>query len=427
MSSRNRFIGLAIAGVFVALVSAFGGYRLARRSTDTAMTTTTGKEAEPAKRVLYWYDPMQPGQHFNRPGRSPYMDMQLLPKYADESAGGPSVGVRIDPVSVQNLGVRFATVERGPLARSLDAVGSLEFNQRELVVTQARGSGFVTRVYARAPGDLIAKNASLVDLLIPEWTGAQTEFIALLKSGDRDLIDASRQRLVLLGMPAGLIASVESNRQPQTSVNIRSPIAGVIQTLDAREGMSISGGATIASINGLSSVWLEAAIPEVGAGSLSIGRKADVRLSAFPGKTFAGHVIAVLPQANAQTRTLRVRIELANHSGILRPGMFAQVRFESGDALPVIHVATEAIIRTGTRTIAIVAADAGRFVPTRVETGGDFEGRTVILSGLSEGQQVVASGQFLIDSEANLEGVLARLGARDTAEKAPDAGTGRQP
>lgn len=425
-TSRQRLIGLAIAGVFLALVSAFSGYRFARHNTEIARTPV-GKEPEPAKQVLYWYDPMQPSQHFDKPGKSPYMDMQLLPKYADGTGGGESDGLRIDPVAIQNLGVRFAIVERGPLARSVDAVGSIGFNQRDVAVIQARSSGFVTRVYARAPGDVIAADAPIVDLLAPEWAGAQTEFIALLKTGDRDLIDAARQRLVLLGMPTELIAGVETNRQPRNTVTIRSPIAGVIQTLDTREGMSVSSGATIASLIGLSSMWLEAAIPETQAVSVSIGREVEIRLTAFPGKNFVGHVIALLPQANAETRTLRVRVELANPAGLLRPGMFAQVRIDSADASPVLHVASEAIIRTGKRTIAIVSGEGGRFEPTQVETGGDIDGNTVILRGLSEGQRVVASGQFLIDSEANLKGALARLGARGTDANAPDAMTGRQP
>jgi len=426
MIARNQWSMLAIGCVLLVLVGAFAGYRIAQRRMEKAPIERAGAGTE-ANRVLFWYDPMQPTQHFDRPGKSPFMDMQLIPKYAGRAANGEAVGLRIDPVALQNLGVRFATVERGPLARSLDAFGSIGFNQRDLAVIQARSSGFVTRVYSRAPGDVIERGAPIVDLLIPDWTGAQTEFISLLKSGDRELIDAARQRLVLLGMSAGLIAGVESNRSPQTSVTVRSPIAGVIQTLDAREGMSVSSGATIASINGLSSVWLESAIPEARAQSVTLGRQVDAHLSAFPGKAFTGHVIAVLPQADAQTRTLRVRIELANDAGDLRPGMFAQVRLESGDAPPVLHVASEAIIRTGSRTIAIVGTDNDRFTPTQLETGGDIDGDTVILSGLSEGQRVVASAQFLIDSEANLEGVLARLESRDGSAKAPAAAEGRQP
>jgi len=367
-----------------------------------------------ARTPLYWYDPMQPNQHFDKPGKSPFMDMQLVPRYADEDGQGEQNSIRIDPHIVQNLGVRLTSVERGPFVKALEAVGTIDFNQRDLAVLQARSNGFVTRVYDRAPGDVVGRDAPIVDLLVPEWAGAQIEFLALLRSGDRELIAAGRQRLLLLGIPPELIARIEDKREQHTAVTVRSPLAGVIESLDVRAGMTVAAGATLAKINGLTSVWLEAAIPEAGIpesqGALtSIGKTVEVRLTAYPGTTFKGRVIAILPEANAQTRTLRVRVELANREGRLKPGMFAQVRLDVGRQASVLYVATEAVIRTGTRAVVIVANDRGQFVPTEVRVGADFNGNTVILDGLQEGQQAVASGQFLIDSEASLKGVLARL------------------
>jgi membrane fusion protein, copper/silver efflux system len=425
-TTRQSLPALAVAAVTLAAVSGSVGYWFARQGAPTA-SSPSASHGGSERRVLYWYDPMQPTQRFDKPGKSPFMDMQLIPKYADEATGDEDVGIRVDPATVQNLGIRFTTVERGPLTRSITAVGSIGFNQRDVAVVQARSSGFVTHVYARAPGDVIKRDAPLVDLLIPEWTGAQMEFIALLASGDRDLVQAARERLRLLGMPADLIRNVETTRRPQSSVTIRSPLTGVIASLEAREGMSISNGATIASVNGLATVWLEAAIPEARGVDVSVGRSVKVKLTAFPGETFPGQVIAFLPQASAETRTLRIRIELPNPSGRLRLGMFADVTLDSGDSKPVTYVASEAVIRTGTRTVAIVAREGGHFIPTSVETGGDIDGKTVILRGLNGGQRVVASGQFLIDSEANLKGVLARLGAKDTGPGTPEETEGRHP
>jgi Cu(I)/Ag(I) efflux system membrane fusion protein len=360
---------------------------------------------------------MQPGQHFNQPGKSPFMDMHLIPKYADEDARN---GVRIDPAMTQLLGIRLTTVQRGSLAQPVDAVGSIGFNERDIAVVQARSAGFVTRVYARAPGDVIERNAPLVDLLTPEWTGAQTEYLALLRSADRALIEAARERMVLLGMPPELIAQVERSGRPQATVTVRSPISGAVATLDAREGMSMSSGATVATINGLRSVWLEAAIPESRGVEVVPGGDVTVRLPAYPGESFKGRVVTILPQVNPQTRTLRARIELPNPGDRLRPGMFANVQLAGVDSSIVSYVATEALVRTGRRTVAIVAGEDGRFTPTEVETGRDVGANTVILSGLMEGQRVVASGQFLIDSEATLKGVLGRLdGARDRSGASP--------
>lgn len=422
--SREKLIGLLVAGAAVLVaVSAGAGYWFARRGQESTSPTvsTNSMQSRPAVAAsggmssggkygqpLYWYDPMVPNQRFDKPGKSPFMDMQMIPKYAESNADEASI--RIDPTIVQNLGVRLATVERGPFLRPLEAVGSIVFNERNIAVIQARTSGFVTRVYARAPGDVLAANAPLVDLLVPEWAGAQSEFLVLRKSGDRELLDAARQRLVLLGMSDELITRMEASGEPHTTVTIRTPFAGAIESLDVRAGMSVAVGATLAKISGLASVWLEAAVTEAQAAQVPVGKSVEVRLSAYPGEAFKGHVIAVLPEADRETRTLRVRIELANHEGRLRPGMFAQARLESGNPAPVLSVASEAIIHTGTRTVVIVAGVAGRFIPTEVQTGAEADGKTVILDGLTEGQKVVASGQFLIDSEASLRGVLARLG-----------------
>ena len=398
--NTQKLIGLAVGAVTLAVLCATAGYWIARPG------------QEPERKALYWYDPMQPTQHFDKPGKSPFMDMQLIPKYADATEASDVREVKVDPTFAQKLGIRYTTVERGPLTRTINAVGSIGFNQRDVAVLQARSSGFVTHVYARAPGDVIKRDAPIVDLMIPQWSGAQSEFLALLASGDGPLIQAARDRLLLLGMPPDLVHAVETKRRPQPSVTIRSPLSGVITQLDAREGMSIANGATIASLNGLTTVWLEAAMPEAHGVDVSVDKPVKLKLTAFPGETFSGRVIAVLPQASTETRTLRIRIELPNPLGRLRPGMFASVSLDSGDSKPVTFVASEALIRTGTRTVAITAAGDGHFIPTPVEAGDDIDGKTIILHGLSAGQRVVASGQFLIDSEANLKGVLARLGAQ---------------
>ncbi len=402
--------------VGVALLAAAAGYYFARHGAAPAGHAPADAE----RRVLYWYDPMRPEQHFDKPGKSPFMDMQLLPRYADAAAGAgagatQSTAVRIDPGVAQNLGVRYTTVERGPWSQGLDAVGSIDFDQRRVAVIQARAGGFVTHVHARAPGDVLARGAPLVDLLVPDWAGAQGEFIALLERGDRALVDAARTRLTLLGMPAELIAGIEAARQVQATVTIRTPIAGAIETLDAREGMTVSAGTTLARINGIATVWLEAAVPEAQGSLAGIGRRVQVHLAAWPAETFRGRVLALLPEANAETRTLRVRIELPNADARLKPGMFATVHLEADAPQTVLQVASEAIIRTGTRNIVLVADGNGRYTPTEVRLGAEANGRTVVVEGLEEGQKVVASGQFLIDSEANLAGVFTRLQAGATA------------
>lgn len=398
--SRISRTQVALAAVALVLIAGAGGYGIALLQTKSPATAP----AESGRKVLYWYDPMVPAQHFDKPGKSPFMDMQLVPKYADETG---AAGVSIDPARVQSLGVRVVSVTRGTLASGLTATGVVDFNQRDLAIVQARALGFVQRVYRRAPGDLVSAGAPLADVLVPEWAGAQTEYLAVRRTGDVGLARAARQRLALLGMSDSLIAQVERTGRPQTVVTISTPTGGVIRTLSIRAGMTVSAGQTLAEISGLGTVWVNAAIPEAMAGQVRQGAAARVTLAAFPGETFIGRVSAILPEAQGETRTLTARIELANRGGRLKPGMFATVQLGE-TSRPALLVPSEAVIRTGRRTLIMLALDGGRYQPADVRIGQEAGGQTEILAGLAEGEKIVASGQFLIDSEASLSGVQAR-------------------
>jgi Cu(I)/Ag(I) efflux system membrane fusion protein len=410
---KGKLIGVSGLVAVVAVLGAMAGYGIAMRDrvTATQPTSATG-EVPPAiagRKVLYWYDPMVPNQHFDKPGKSPFMDMQLVARYAGDGPDAP--GVRIDPGTEQNLGIRLASVERGTLKIQIDAPATIELNDRNVAVVQARSAGFVERVYALAPGDIVARGAPLVDLLVPEWTGAQHEFLALLALGDPTLVQPARERLRLLGMPPETIDAVERTHEVQSISTVTAPISGLVKALDARTGMSVAAGASLARINGVDSVWLEAAVPEAQAGQIVPSQRVHVNLAAYPGDSFSGAVIAVLPEANADSRTLRVRIEMQNRKGRLRPGMFAQVRFDTGAGIEGLLVPSEAVIRTGSRNLIVLALGPGRFQPVEVRLGPEAGGKVMVTEGVAAGQKVVASGQFLIDSEASLQGVLSRLSA----------------
>jgi len=388
------------------LIAGGGGYWLGTQRDGTKPATAA---TDAGGKVLYYYDPMFPDQKFDKPGKSPFMDMELMPKYADGGggAGGSAPGVRIDPSAQQNLGIRTAAARIGTLAAALSVTGSIDFNQRDVATIQARSGGFVQRTYGRAPGDVIRAGAPIADLQLPEWGGAQTEFLSVKRLGNPALTAAARQRLRLLGMPESVIAGVERTGRTSGTVTVTSPIGGVIQTLDARAGATLGAGQTLAQVTGLGTVWLNAAVPEAQAGQVRIGQIATATLTAFPAETFAGRVIAILPTAQADSRTLTVRIELANRGGRLRPGMFASVGL-GGDAKSALLVPSEAVIRTGTRTLVMLASQDGRYHPAEVRTGRESGGQTEVLQGLSDGEQVVVSGQFLIDSEASLTGIAVR-------------------
>lgn len=395
---------------FIATTGAIGGYWFAQRPHAAAVMTTAASSS--AQKPLYWYDPMAPDQHFDKPGKSPFMDMPLTPKYADGNEALP--GLRVDNTVLQNTGIRYATVTRGRSGSAVEAPATVGFNERDIAIVQTRTGGFVEKTYDRAPGDMISAGAPLLDLLVPEWAGAQAEYLALRQTGDVGLTQAARNRLRLLGMPDSLIQRVDQTGQVQNTLTISAPIGGVIQSLDIRQGMTVSPGMTVARLNGLGTVWLEAAIPEAQAGQVRPGQTAVARLDAYPDLALSGQVIAILPEVNTLSRTLRVRLAFPNPRQQLRPGLYAQVRLVTAARTDALLVPSESVIRTGKRTVLISVDRQGRFQPVTVTTGGEADGQTVILSGVQAGERVVASGQFLIDSEASLQGVLTRL-ASDSA------------
>ena len=400
-STAPRWRAAIMAAV---LIAGGAGYWIGQRGDGG----TTGTASADGRKILYYYDPMFPNQKFDKPGKSPFMDMDLEPKYADEGgSAGATPGVSIDPSAMQNLGFRIAAAEMGSLAATFDVTGAIDFNERDVAIVQARSSGFVERVYRLAPGDVIRAGTPIADVQSPEWGGAQTEYLSVRKLGKPELTAAARQRLRLMGMSDAVIARVDRTGRTSGTVTVSSPIGGVVQTLNARAGVTLAQGQTLAEIAGLGTVWLNAALPEAQAGAVRVGQRAVATLTAFPGETFGGKVIAILPTTQVDSRTLTVRIELSNRGGRLRPGMFANVTL-GGDAKLALLVPSEAVIRTGTRSIVMLATGDGRYHPAEVRTGREGGGKTEILQGLSVSEKIVASGQFLLDSEASLTGIAVR-------------------
>ncbi len=376
---------------------------------------TTGRQ------VLYYHDPMVPGNKFDKPAKSPFMDMMLVPVYADggaDSGAGSGAGgsqVTVSPRIQQNLGVRTAVVSEGTLSPQVAAVGSIAFNERDQVIVQARANGYVERLHVRATLDRVAKGQALAELHVPDWIAAQEEFLSVRRMQGTDLaplVDGARQRMRQVGMSDAQIAQVDSSGRTQPRVTLVAPIGGVVTELLAREGMTLMAGATLFRINGLSTVWANAEVPESQAALLRPGATVQARSPALPGAIFTGKVQAILPEVNATTRTLKARVELGNANGALVPGMFVQMQFMDARQEKALLVPTEAVIQTGKRAVVMLAEQgdsSGRFRPVDVEIGIESGGQTEIKRGLQAGQRVVVSSQFLIDSEASLKGVEARL------------------
>ena len=407
--TTNRAAVIASALGLVA-VGIGGGYWWGQRGAGT-YTQMSESAALPAqeRKALYWYDPMVPDQHFDKPGKSPFMDMQLVPKYADDAT---TTGVRIDPGVQQNVGIRTAVVELGRLTTRIQAPATLTWDLRQESVVSARVDAIVSRLHVKAPFESVHRGQPLATVLAPAWGSAIAEAHALGQASSasaRSLHSAANQRLRMLGL-SGTRASRDGG------VEILSPNEGVVSEVLVREGQTVTAGMPLFRINGTATLWLEAAIPQGGVGGIGPGAKVEATVSAVPGRKFEGDVEALLPQIDPTSRTQRARIVLRNEEGLLVPGMFAELTLQSDARDEVPLVPTEALVATGSDSRVIVARADGRFEPVRVQIGRSSAGRTEILAGLKGGERIVTSGQFLIDSEASLSGALQRLDAATPAD-----------
>jgi Cu(I)/Ag(I) efflux system membrane fusion protein len=386
-------------------------------------------------RIQNYHDPMVPGKNFDAPAKSPFMDMMLVPRYAGGGQGAADEGtVSVSPRVQQNLGLRTAEVVAGSLAMEVTAVGDVAWNERLQEVVAARAMGFVEKLHVRATFDRVAAGAPLLDLYVPDWVAAQEDYLAAARMagpGADALREAARARMRQVGMDEALIAQVVQQQRVQGRVTLTAPVGGVVTELMAREGATVMPGMPLLRLQGTATVWAEGQVPESQAAQLKPGAAVVATSPAAPGQRFTGRVQALLPEVDAATRTLKARLELANPSARLVPGMFVQLRFAEPPRAKSLLVPMDAVIHTGRRSVVMLAEPEGRFRPVEVKTGLEAQGQTEILDGLSAGQRVVLAGQFLVDSEASLRGVEARLnqapGAAEAAPPAPEAAVHRTP
>ncbi|OIQ91988.1 cation efflux system protein CusB precursor [mine drainage metagenome] len=365
----------------------------------------------PARKVLYWYDPMAPDKHFDHGGASPLMpSMQLVPKYADAADGGGAPTVRIDPRVQQNLGLRTALVRVAALAPSVRVPAVVDWDRRRSQVVSARAAGVLSRLYVRAPFDRVRAGQALAVLESPQWASAIAELRALEHAQSPQahaLLAAARQRLRVLGISEAEIAGLD--HAPAGGIVLRAPVSGTVSVLDVRAGQSVEAGSELMRIDDPSRLWVDARIPQAEVAGVDAGTPVRIEVDAFPGRVYHGRVEALLPEVDPATRAQTARIALANPGGELAPGMFATVELSPRGGTPHPLVPDQALISTGTHNRVIVDLGGGRLQPRDVRVGASADGYTEVLAGLSGGERVVTSAQFLVDSEAELDGALARL------------------
>ena len=393
----------------VLIIGLGGGFALSKLTGgSTVKTAHSGASAE--KKILYWKAPMDPSFRSDKPGKSP-MGMDLVPVYAGEDEGDGKNLVRINPVVQQNIGVRTAQVERMTLARIIDTVGFIRADDDKTATVDVRTQGWIEKLDVKTPGEAVRKGQPLFDLYSRPLVSAQEEYLQAVRIGRKPLIDAARSRLEALGMSAAQIRAIAKAGKARRLIRVYAPQDGVITMLGVGEGAFVKPGRQVMMLADLSTIWVIAEVFEDQAHWVKPGQSVDMTLDALPGRNWAGRVDYVYPTVNARARTVQVRLRFDNADGALKPDMYARVRINTVPHVGVLAIDREALIQTGDGDHVILALGEGRFQPAHVTAGMDSGGKVEILDGLDEGERVVVSSQFLIDSEASFRGTALRMTA----------------
>lgn len=400
--TMKKQILLAAVLLLVIVIAFLSG----RASSPTSSAMMEGSTSG-SRQVLYWYAPMDPNFRSDNPGKSP-MGMDLVPKYAGEVEGQLGV-VAIDPTMVNNLGVRTALAERSSLSRLIDTVGYVSYDEDTMHHIHTRVDGWIEKLVTNASGDPVAKGQLLFELYSPTLVSAQEEYLAALRSSNSVLRNASRNRLVALGVTSTEIRRLDKERSVRQRIPVYAMADGVVASLGVRHGMFVTPSIEVMSIASLDSIWVLAEVFERQAAWVKSGQPATVNLDYLPGETLRGTVDYVYPELDPKTRTLTVRLRFDNEELSLRPNMFARVSIQGEGVGEVVHVPREALIRGGSVNRVVVDLGNGRFRSRAVTIGIESGDRIEIREGLSVGERVVTSAQFLIDSESNIGAALDRF------------------
>ncbi len=381
------------------------------------------------KKIKYWVAPMDPTYVRSKPGKSP-MGMDLVPVYEDGSEESAEGTVRIDPVTVQSMGVRTAKVARGPLKTSIRTIGRVTYDEERVEHIHTKISGWVEQLFIKTTGENISSGQEILSIYSPELVATQQEYLQALSyrdkvsgssftdvvSGAESLLESTKKRLLLMDISPDQIKSLEDRGEVQREIILRSQTSGIVIEKRVFEGMKVNPGMELYIIADLSRVWVIASVYEYELPFLKVGQETIMSLPYEPGTTYRGKVTFIYPYLSPKTRTVQVRMEFDNPDLKLKPDMYADVIITTETARNVLLVPSEAILRTGYRNVIITSLGNGKFLPKEVKMGPEGEGMTQIMSGIAEGETIVTSGQFLIDSESNLKEAINKMLAAQAAE-----------
>jgi Cu(I)/Ag(I) efflux system membrane fusion protein len=391
-------------GVALGVLITSGVFYLMNENTSEVASVPVADEP------LYWVAPMDPNYKRDKPGKSP-MGMDLIPFYDNKSSGvdvGPG-SISISPDVVNNLGVRTALVESKALHTEIKTVGYVKYDEDQLLHIHPRVQGWIDKLYVKAAGDPVEKGQPLYEIYSPALVNAQEELVLALDRNNKRLVSAAEDRLKALQIPLSAIVKLKKDRKVQQNVTFYSPQAGVLDNLNIRQGFFVKPGTSLMSIGALNQVWVEAEVFEEQAASVVEGLPVTMNLDYLPGKLWQGRVDYVYPSLDIRTRTLKLRLRFDNDNRELKPNMFAQVTIHKKSTDETLLIPKEAVIRTGSIDRAVLALDEGRFKSVEVKLGRSSEKYSEILMGLKEGERVVTSAQFLLDSESSKTSDFKRM------------------
>ncbi len=370
--------------------------------------------AEGDKEILYWVAPMDPNYRRDKSGKSP-MGMELIPFYAGENEGGGST-ITISPVVVQNLGVRTAVAELTRLWRGIDTVGYVDYDESKVSHIHLRTEGWIEKLAVESEGERVKKGEFIFEVYSPILVNVQEEFVTALSSGNKGLIRASKERLSALGISKSQINNLLKTRRVRQRISVYAPQDGVVSELPVREGMFVKPAMKVMTLGDLSTVWLLAEVFERQTEWVEVGQPAEVSLSYIPGRVWNGKVEYIYPSLDPKTRTLKVRLRFDNPGEVLKPNMYANVKIFGGAKEDTIVIPLEGLIRTGREERVIISLGEGKFEARNVKVGIESGEYVEILEGVNEGDKIVTSGQFLIDSEASMHASLTRMTEPEDSE-----------
>ncbi|GBD90310.1 cation efflux system protein CusB precursor [bacterium BMS3Abin04] len=424
MSKKILIYGLLL---FVGLVLGAGGYSLFQSSSSSSVSNESSSEKtalnkESKKKVLYWRAPMNPKEIYNHPGKS-NMGMDLVPVYADDS--GESGVISINPVMQQDMNVKIIAIKEGRLNPEIFTNGILQPDEQKEYVATTKAAGWIDKLYINYTGQKVRKGEKLVKIYSPELVAAQEEYLTALaydkavniSENSSTLVKNAIRKLELLDVTKDEIQRLHDTKEVTKYITLFSPITGTVIFKGVKEGAKINRGTPLLKISDLSNLWILADIYEYEASKVKLGLPAKVTFDYLPGKTYNGKISFIYPTLDTKTRTLKVRLNLPNKNGELKPGMFANVDIttKSDGVFPLVP--EQAVLRSGKRNTVIISLGKGKFKPMQIELGEYANGYFQVLKGLSANTNIVTSAQFLIDSESNLRASVEMFNGSSDSSK----------